>query len=96
MTFSDAKQRFSSRVADYVRFRPGYPPAVIDLLHEECGLRCEHAIADVVCGKGLLSELFLRNGNRVFGIEPNEEMRLAGHAWCVTIPAYVQPQLRLF
>jgi SAM-dependent methyltransferase len=77
MTFRDAKQRFSSRVADYVRYRPGYPPALIDLLREECGLRSEHAIADVGSGTGLLSELFLKNGNRVFGIEPNEEMRLA-------------------
>ena len=78
MTFTDAKQRFSSRVADYVRYRPGYPPALIDLLREECGLRSEHAIADVGSGTGLLSELFLKNGNRVSGIEPNEEMRLAG------------------
>ena len=78
MNFNDAKQRFSSRVADYVRYRPGYPPALIDLLREECGLRSEHAIADVGSGTGLLSELFLKNGNRVSGIEPNEEMRLAG------------------
>jgi SAM-dependent methyltransferase len=29
-------------------------------------------------GTGILSELFLENGNRVIGIEPNEEMRAAG------------------
>src|SRR5207237_477236 len=78
MTFADAKQRFSNRVADYVRYRPGYPPALIDVLRSECGLRPNHTVADVGSGTGLLSKLFLENGNRVFGIEPNEEMRRAG------------------
>lgn len=78
MTFADAKQRFSNRVADYVRYRPGYPSALLDLLRSECGLRPEHAIADVGSGTGLLAKLFLENGNRVYGIEPNAEMRAAG------------------
>lgn len=78
MTFADAKQRFSNRVADYVRYRPGYPPAVLDLLRNECAWHPEHAIADIGSGTGLLSELFLKNGNRVFGVEPNQEMRRAG------------------
>jgi SAM-dependent methyltransferase len=78
MTFVDAKQRFSSRVADYVRYRPGYPAAVIELLREKCGLRSEHVIADVGSGTGLLSRVFLENGNRVIGVEPNDEMRAAG------------------
>jgi Methylase involved in ubiquinone/menaquinone biosynthesis len=78
MTFADAKQRFSSRVADYVRYRPGYPPALIDVLRSKCGLRREHVIADVGCGTGLLSKVLLENDNRVIGVEPNAEMRAAG------------------
>lgn len=78
MSFADAKQRFSSRVADYVRYRPGYPSALIPLLRGACGLRAEHVTADVGSGTGLLSKVFLENGNRVFGVEPNEEMRQAG------------------
>ena len=78
MTFADAKQRFSSRVADYVRYRPGYPAALIDLLQRECGLRAEHLIADIGSGTGLLSKVFLDHGNRVIGVEPNAEMRAAG------------------
>src|SRR6266566_7206020 len=78
MSFADAKQRFSNRVADYARYRPGYPPAVLDLLRTECGLRPGHIIADIGSGTGILSELFLKNGNRVFGIEPNAAMRGAG------------------
>src|ERR1700756_4899998 len=78
MSFADAKQRFSNRVADYVRYRPGYPSALIELLRGECGLRADHVVADVGSGTGILAKLFLDNGNRVFGVEPNEEMRQAG------------------
>lgn len=71
MPFADAKQRFSNRVTDYARYRPGYPSALIDLLTKECGLRRDHTIADVASGTGLLTKLFLDHGNRVYGIEPN-------------------------
>lgn len=78
MTFHDSKQRFSNRAADYVRYRPGYPREVLDVLHTWCRLWPEHTIADVGSGTGLLSKLFLEHGNRVFGVEPNAEMRSAG------------------
>ena len=81
MTFTDAKQRFSSRVADYVRYRPGYPSEALALLRTECGLRPGHVIADIGSGTGFLSELFLKNGNRVYGVEPNEAMRQAGEEY---------------
>ncbi|HVF86185.1 MAG TPA: class I SAM-dependent methyltransferase [Pyrinomonadaceae bacterium] len=75
---SDSIQRFSSRVSNYVKFRPTYPPAVVDLLKNECDLTSDSTIADVGSGTGILGELFLRNGNRVLGVEPNREMRAAG------------------
>jgi SAM-dependent methyltransferase len=78
VTFADAKQRFSSRVADYVRYRPGYPPALIDVLRKHCSFMPEHIIADIGSGTGLSSKVFLENGNRVIGLEPNSEMRAAG------------------
>jgi len=71
-------QRFSGRVENYIKYRPGYPPAVIDLLKQECALARESVIADIGSGTGILSELFLKNGNRVYGVEPNREMREAG------------------
>src|SRR5437660_10266541 len=88
MTFADAKQRFSNRVADYVRYRPGYPQAVFDLLRAECGLRPGHVIADIGSGTGLLSELFLKNGNRVYGVEPNTEMRRAGEEYLASYDGF--------
>ena len=81
MTITDAKERFSNRVADYVRYRPGYPSEVLPLLRTECSLRPGHVIADIGSGTGFLSELFLKNGNHVYGIEPNKEMRAAGEEY---------------
>ena len=74
----DPTKRFSDRVENYIKYRPDYPGALIDLLNEECGLTQQSIIADIGSGTGILSELFLKNGNRVFGIEPNAPMRGAG------------------
>jgi SAM-dependent methyltransferase len=70
--------RFSDRVENYVRYRPGYPPEVLDLLRTECGLQPSHLIADVASGTGIFTRLLLENGNPVFAVEPNAEMREAG------------------
>lgn len=71
-------ERFSSRVENYIKYRPRYPSAVTQLLRKECGLARESVIADIGSGTGILTELFLKNGNTVFGVEPNNEMREAG------------------
>jgi SAM-dependent methyltransferase len=75
---TDPTRRFSNRVEDYIKYRPTYPRALVGLLEAECGLTRESVIADVGSGTGILSELFLRNGARVYGVEPNREMREAG------------------
>jgi ubiquinone/menaquinone biosynthesis C-methylase UbiE len=74
---TDPLNRFSNRVENYIKYRPGYPEGVIGLLKSECGLTSAAVIADVGAGTGILSELFLKNGNPVFGIEPDAEMRRA-------------------
>ena len=88
MTFADAKQRFSSRVADYIRYRPGYPAPLLGLLRSECSLRPGHVIADIGSGTGFLSELFLKNGNRVYGVEPNKDMRIAGEEYLASYDGF--------
>jgi SAM-dependent methyltransferase len=75
---SDSTRRFSSRVENYVKYRPSYPPEIIALLASECGLTPDARVADIGSGTGRLAELFLKNGNLVFGIEPNRQMREAG------------------
>lgn len=68
-------ERFSNRVEDYVKYRPGYPQAIAGFLEGRFGLVQGATIADVGSGTGILSALFLEQGYRVLGIEPNAEMR---------------------
>ena len=77
----DSQRRFSGRVEDYVRFRPRYPRALVPILREEIGLESHWTVADVGSGTGFSAEPFLDNGNPVFAIEPNAEMRHAAEAW---------------
>lgn len=78
MAHQTSTSRFSDRVEHYIRYRPGYPAEMFDWLRGECGLRSEHVVADVGSGTGLLTEPLLKSGAKVFGIEPNAEMRAAG------------------
>ena len=73
---TNATTRFSSRAEAYAKYRPGYPPGVVEILKSECGLTTDSVVADVGSGTGILTELLLKNGNSVFGIEPNEAMRV--------------------
>jgi len=72
---SNSITRFSNRVETYAKYRPTYPAGVIDILRSDCGLTADSIIADIGSGTGILSELFLRDGHTVFGIEPNTPMR---------------------
>ena len=74
----DPTQRFSSRVENYVKYRPGYPKTILALLRRDCGMSPGSVIVDIGSGTGLSAKLFLPNGNRVYGVEPNPEMREAG------------------
>ncbi|MFX1501004.1 MAG: class I SAM-dependent methyltransferase [Promethearchaeota archaeon] len=74
----DPKKRFSSRVERYIKFRPSYPKEIIQFLKEKRILSNKSVVADIGSGSGILSELFLQEGNKVYGVEPNIEMRKAG------------------
>ena len=84
----DSKDRFSSRVENYVRYRPGYPEELVKALQTGCGLSAHSVIADVGSGTGLLALPFLRLGCRVIGVEPNAEMRAAGDALLAAYPTF--------
>jgi len=88
MVVRDSTQRFSSRVENYVRYRPGYPPEVVGLLQRECGLTSDSVIADIGFGTGIFTRLLLENGNRVFGVEPNVDMRNAGEEFLRDYPNF--------
>jgi SAM-dependent methyltransferase len=73
----DPAKRFSAKAKYYNKYRPRYPDQIIKILEEDIGLPSlsSFKIADIGSGTGILSEFFLKNGNTVFGVEPNKEMR---------------------
>jgi SAM-dependent methyltransferase len=90
----DPTRRFTDRVDDYLRHRPRYPAATLDFLRAELGLRPPHVIADIGSGTGFLAEVFLDAGHRVYGVEPNDEMRLAGERHLARYPNFTSVAAR--
>lgn len=85
---SDSTERFSNRVENYVKYRPGYPPEVLQLFRDEMNLQSTSMIADIGSGTGISAKVFLENGCEVFGIEPNEAMREASKVFLQTFPKF--------
>jgi SAM-dependent methyltransferase len=84
----DPTRRFTSRVENYIKYRPGYPPALIRLLAEQHGLTPRSVIADVGSGTGILARMLLEHGSEVYGVEPNREMREAGERLLAGFPRF--------
>ena len=88
MPASNATSRFSDRVENYIRYRPGYPPEVLGVLRSECGLMPSHVVADIASGTGIWTQTLLENGNRVVAVEPNDDMRHAGERLLAGFPGF--------
>jgi ubiquinone/menaquinone biosynthesis C-methylase UbiE len=88
MHASNPISRFSDRVGNYVRHRPGYPLEVIETVKSECGLTPARVVADIASGTGIWTRMLLEQGNAVFGVEPNAEMREAGERLLSEFPNF--------
>jgi ubiquinone/menaquinone biosynthesis C-methylase UbiE len=84
----DTTVRFSDRVENYVKARPGYPAEIVSLLENKCGLTPSSVVIDVGCGTGLLAKNFCEYGCRVIGVEPNGPMRKAGREFLGAYPNF--------
>jgi SAM-dependent methyltransferase len=81
-------ERFSNRVANYVKYRPTYPPEVLRFLQAELNLQSASVIADIGSGTGISAKIFLENGNTVYGVEPNAAMRAAAEDFLKDFPNF--------
>jgi ubiquinone/menaquinone biosynthesis C-methylase UbiE len=72
---TDPTKRFSNRVANYVKYRPGYPPEIIDHLEKEGIPNPGSVIADIGAGTGIFTKLLLEKGYKIYAVEPNDAMR---------------------
>jgi SAM-dependent methyltransferase len=82
------ESRFSDRVENYIRYRPGYPQEVIALLRAEAGLTAQSVVADIGSGTGISAELLLREGCTVHAVEPNRDMREAAERLLAAYPGF--------
>lgn len=89
MSARDPTLRFGDRADDYVRGRPGYPPALLGLLADRCGLDADTVAADLGSGTGIFAALLATRAGRVYAVEPNEAMAAQARALCAGLAAFV-------
>lgn len=78
----DPTQRFSTRVSDYIKYRPNYPQALFDFIKTQ--LSPGDKVADVGSGTGISTRHLLDHGYTVFAVEPNDDMRAAAEQQLAT------------
>ncbi len=71
----NSTERFSNVVEYYAKYRPHYPVEIIPFFERETGLNSSSVIADIGSGTGISTEMFLKKGNTLFAVEPNDKMR---------------------
>ncbi|PWW34356.1 MULTISPECIES: class I SAM-dependent methyltransferase [Paenibacillus] len=82
------RERFTSRVDSYLKYRPSYPKEAIDHLYDVVGLRASSNIADIGSGTGIISKLLLERGSYVIAVEPNQAMREAAEQMLESNPQF--------
>lgn len=69
MSSKSSATRFSDRVDDHVKYRPGYSMQALETLKDKSILNESSIIADIGSGTGISSKMFINNGNKVYGVE---------------------------
>lgn len=73
----DSKSRFSNRVENYIKYRPGYPKVAIDFLLKKLGLNIQSKIAEIGSGTGIFTKQIINSVGKIYAVEPNKELREA-------------------
>lgn len=86
---SDTVGRFSAKVADYDRYRPGYPGAAFAAILGPDGFERPHdpgfedpLVVDVGAGTGQATRWLMHRVRRLIAVEPNADMRASLVANC--------------
>jgi ubiquinone/menaquinone biosynthesis C-methylase UbiE len=66
---------FSDKAEIYNKYRLGYPNEILQYLYGY-GFDSNSIIADIGSGTGKLTRIFVENGNKIYAVEPNDNMRL--------------------
>ncbi|HEY5589563.1 MAG TPA: class I SAM-dependent methyltransferase [Paludibacter sp.] len=81
---------FKYKSSNYEQYRPNYPTSLVAFFKEQKLLKKTDLVAEFGCGTGKLTNLLLKNGNFVYGVEQDEEMQdflserfSANHNFCL-------------
>jgi len=77
----DSKEKFTSKVSDYVKYRPKYPSEFVNYLLNEVGVS-RSVVADIGAGTGILTKLLAAKVKTIYAVEPNFNMRSACEGYC--------------
>ncbi|MFR1709510.1 MAG: class I SAM-dependent methyltransferase [Clostridium sp.] len=70
------ENKFNGMAKIYSKYRPSYSFNFIDYLFTNVGISQSSIIADIGSGTGILTKQLLEKGSKVYGIEPNADMRV--------------------
>ena len=68
-------ERFSNRVKDYKKHRPGYPQRLVEILVKNEALPPHSVVADIGAGTGHWSRELSPYVQKLYAVEPNDKMR---------------------
>ena len=83
------EEKFSGKATYYNYARPAYAESLLDVLYSDYGFTSQSIIADIGAGTGIFTEQLLKRGNKVYGVEPNADMRKAGEDRLKEYPGFV-------
>jgi ubiquinone/menaquinone biosynthesis C-methylase UbiE len=82
----DPTKRFSDRVDNYAKYRPGYPDDMLEYLGTLVPARA--LVADIGSGTGILTRRLLDRGYVAYAVEPNEPMRREAERTLDSYPSF--------
>ena len=83
------ENKFNRMGEIYSKYRPSYPSNFIDYLFTDLGISQRGIIADIGSGTGILTRQLLEKGNKVYGIEPNADMRIIAENNLKDFPKFI-------
>lgn len=81
--------KFNGMGETYSKFRPTYPQAFIEYLCNDVGITKNNVIADIGSGTGILTKQLLELGNKIFAVEPNNDMRTIAESNLAGYPNFI-------
>ena len=74
----DPTNRFSTRVSDYIKYRPSYPEDVFkSVILSKIGVNENYTIADIGSGTGIFTNLLLSNTKQNLSMQLNQTKKCA-------------------